>query len=93
MQKIAYPLFFTGALFDYLKIEEYKRNAAQCKIEYLLLKKDDILALTGAKILREGFFWEVLYYVEMQIKSGSLLCVFDEREKCCRSYYFIKMPF
>lgn len=83
------PVFFTGQLFDYLKINFYKRATAQPKLEYLRLKREDIAAITKGKVLKEGFFFgNMLYYVEFELKFGSLLCVFSRNGTCCRSYFF-----
>lgn len=81
------PVFFSGQLFDYLKIESYKRIASQPKLEYLRLKKEEIKAITKGKVSREGFFGDLLYYVQFDLKFGFLLCVFVD-EKCYRSYFF-----
>lgn len=82
------PVFFSSQLFDYLKIDLYKRATAQSKIEYLRLQKEDVEALTKAKITQEGFFWDVLHYVQFELKFGSLLCVFGHNGECCRAYFF-----
>lgn len=81
------PVFFSGQLFDYLKIESYKRIASQPKLEYLSLKKEEIKAITKGKVSREGFFGDLLYYVQFDLKFGFLLCVFVDG-KCYRSYFF-----
>lgn len=87
----ALPVFFSSQLFDYLKIEPYKRTTAQSKIEYLRLKKEDVEVLTKAKIAQEGFFWDVLHYVKFELKFGFLLCVFGDNGQCCRAYFFSNM--
>lgn len=82
------PVFFTGQLFDYLKIDFYKRATAQSKLEYLRLTREDIAAITKGKALREGGFGNMLYYIEFELRFGSLLCVFYRNGTCCRSYFF-----
>lgn len=82
------PVFFSSQLFDYLKIDYCKRATAQSRIEYLRLKKQDIQALTRAEVYKEGIFADIIQYVQFDLKYGSLLCVFDDDEKCCRAYFF-----
>lgn len=81
------PIFFSSQLFDYLKIDYCKRATAQSRIEYLRLKKQDIQALTMAKISQEGYE-DVIQYALFDLKYGSLLCVFNGDGECCRAYLF-----
>ncbi|WP_075555511.1 hypothetical protein [Parabacteroides timonensis] len=83
------PVFFSSSLFDFLKIEPYKRATAQSKIEFLRLKKEDIKAILKAKISQEGSFGVIFHYVRFELKFGFLLCVFAPDGECCRAYSFI----
>ena len=81
------PVFFSGRLFDYLKIDSYKRGTVQSRVEYLCLRKEDIKALTSTKTIREGVFMDMPYAMFI-FKFGFLLCVFDYCGKCYRAYFF-----
>lgn len=82
------PVFFSKQLFELLGISPLKRAAAQPRIEYLRMKKVEIESSTMGKIIRQGKFHNVLRYALFDMGFGSLLCVFEDNDECCRAYFF-----
>lgn len=82
------PVFFTRQLFDHLGLSLTERMHAQPRIEYLNLTKEQIECMTLGQVSRTGVFKDVLRYIQFDQPFGSLLCVFDDRERCYRAYFF-----
>lgn len=82
------PVFIAGQLFDYLEIGSIERMTAQSRIEYLRLTREQIKCITMGSISRTGVFLDALKYVQFNLSFGSLLCVFDNSERCYRAYFF-----